>query len=355
MRKNWWNEIQGWLLLAVGLISLTTARADSGAPDLKRLERSFTVHASLASLALHRYAGTNFVPTTAPTEEEIRNAGHLLTYDYAANRLYLIYHHELSISEAESVFRIWRQACPPEIALVPALLLNDTNQKEVFTATELRLLAAFFKAEINPGRLAVVGSLGKPGSSTQTNLSALTNAYGEGLIRLGLQPDEPLNSPFVAGVEDTWRAICHGKTNSDWQQPGFGREILRRDVQSRNETSLPLTWSLIIPAWDYSKTPQGRYPGYDDPQKNMALPSGRNSLAAAEIFHFTKPDLLGGFSSDLHQLQINSRAVTHDGLGYSFYEMLKQGHVYVGYYARPFHEVVKIYQSLRLGKMPERP
>ena len=51
-------------------------------------------------------------------------------------------------------------------------------------------------------------------------------------------------------------------------------------------------------------------------------------------------------------LQGRSRAVSHDGSGYAFYEMLKRGHIYVGYYARPFHEVVKVYETLRSGQLP---
>jgi hypothetical protein len=353
MRKNLWIKMQGWVLLALGLMSLTNARGDSGAPDLKRLERSFSIHASLSSLARYGHSGANFVPEVAPSEEEIRNAARLLTSDYAANRLYLIYQHELSVPEIETTFRIWRQACPPEVALVPALILRANDTNELFSATELRLLSAFFEAEINPGHLAVFDNHARRDQGRA--LTALASEYGHGLIRLGLQADEPLSAPFVAAVEDTWSAICLGKSNTDWAQPAFGQETLRKRVQNRNESSSATTWNLIIAAWDYSKTAHGEYPGYDDAQKNMPLPSGRNALAATEILRFTKPGLITGFSSDLQALQANSRAATHDGLGYSFYEMLKQGHIYVGYYARPFHEVVKIYQSLRLGKMPERP
>ena len=66
-----------------------------------------------------------------------------------------------------------------------------------------------------------------------------------------------------------------------------------------------------------------------------------------------KPVCFSGFNCDLHELQASSQALTHDGSGYSFYEMLKRGQTYVGYYARPFHEIVKIYGALRAGTVPD--
>src|SRR6266404_5158851 len=110
MTKRWWITWRVWTVSALAALALTSARADSGAPDLKRLERSFWVHASLPSLPQQSYSGTNFLPAAAPSETEIRDAARLLTYDYAANRLYLIYEKEISLLEAERVFQTWRQA-----------------------------------------------------------------------------------------------------------------------------------------------------------------------------------------------------------------------------------------------------
>ena len=36
---------------------------------------------------------------------------------------------------------------------------------------------------------------------------------------------------FVAAVQGTWSGFCHGKTNADWQDRGFGAETLRKWVR----------------------------------------------------------------------------------------------------------------------------
>jgi hypothetical protein len=89
--------------------------------------------------------------------------------------------------------------------------------------------------------------------------------------------------PFVAAVQDTWSGFCHGKTNADWFDKGFGAETLRKWVKDRNRKDQPVAWDLMVVAWDYSTTARGGYPGYDDAAKNMPLPAGRNRLAAKEI------------------------------------------------------------------------
>lgn len=155
----------------------------------------------------------------------MRNAARLLTNDYAANRLYLIYQGEIPLDDAERVFGRWRQHCPADVA-----------------------------------------------------------------------------------------------------------------------------WNLIVVAWDYSATERGSYPGYDDANKNMPLPAGRNALAANEILRNAKPDRLAGLSSDLFILHVNSRSPAHDGPRGGFYEALKRGEAYRGYYATPFQEVVTIFAGLRRNK-----
>src|SRR4051812_11828884 len=90
---------QGYALLAMvlALFVAESSLADPSHRELKHLERSFWVHASLAGQAQQGYLGTNFLSASAPTETQIRNAVRLLTEDYAANRLYLIYHREIPI------------------------------------------------------------------------------------------------------------------------------------------------------------------------------------------------------------------------------------------------------------------
>jgi hypothetical protein len=168
---------------------------------------------------------------------------------------------------------------------------------------------------------------------------------------VGLQPGEPLEAPFVAGVEDTWSGMCHGKANDlDWRQPGFGAETLRNWVLARNPETRPIAWDLVVVAWDYTATERGGYPGYDDAEKNMPLPEGRNRMAMELITRTANTKQLAGFSSDLFILHANSRAASHDGEVKSFYECLKRGEDYRGYYGTPFQEIVTLYRELRAQK-----
>jgi hypothetical protein len=87
----------------------------------------------------------------------------------------------------------------------------------------------------------------------------------------------------------------------------------------------------------------------------MPLPAGRNRLAAQEILRTGRVGCVAGFSSDLLILQANSANPVHDGLKASFYETLKRGEAYTGYYSVPFQEVVAIYSGLKNGKSPNSP
>ena len=318
---------------------------------LAALERSYWLHASLAPQPQKGYWGPSFPDAAVPTEQEVRNAARLLTGEYAANRLYLIYHGEIPIADAERVFTWWRRHTPAEVEIVPTLLLRmyDPQKTDVFSTDDLRRLAAFFKQAVNADLIGVYDV--HPNRDQGPGIAILQQDFPHGMIRVGVQPDEQVKGPFVAAVEDTWSAFCHGKTNEDWRRPGFGAATLRQWVERRNPEARPVAWNLIVVAWDYSASPQGDYPGYDDAHKNMPLPAGRNLLAAHEILTRAAPDL-GGFSSDLFILHVNSRAPQHDDAAGSFYETLKRGEPYRGYYASPFHEVVEIYQRLKSGKLP---
>jgi len=86
-----------------------TAAAFAASTDPKHLERSFQLQVSLSNLPDVGQWSTNFPATAVPSESEIRHAARLLTEDYAANRLYLVYQKEISISDAEHLFSLWRQ------------------------------------------------------------------------------------------------------------------------------------------------------------------------------------------------------------------------------------------------------
>jgi hypothetical protein len=227
--------------------------------------------------------------------------------------------------------------------------MYDKQKTEVFTPEELRRLVGFLKRTINAEQVAVYDVY--PNRDQGESLEFLARQYPEGLIRVGIQPQEKVRKPFVAAVQDTWSGFCHGKTNADWQDRGFGAETLRKWVEQRNDDRQPIVWDLIIVAWDYSATERGGYPGYEDANKNMPLPTGRNLLAVKEILRQARVGYLAGFSSDLFILQVNSQSRAHDGLHGSFYETLKRGEVYRGYYSVPFREVAAIFNDLKDGKV----
>jgi hypothetical protein len=339
------------ILRWVFILSVIVSSALAGDMSLSRLERSYWLHASLVSQPQRGYWGMDFPAATKPTEKQIQNAARLLAGDYAANRLYLIYHNELPLADAEQVFASWRRHCPAEVEIVPTLVLRayDKQKSEVFAVDELGRLAGFFKRAINPARIAVYDVYA--GRDQGSGLATLSREFPAGIIRVGAQPDETIASPFVFAVQDTWSAFCHGKTNNDWQQPGFGRQTLRKWVEKRNTGRQPVAWDLIVVAWDYAATKRGEYPGYDDARKNMPLPAGRNALAAQEILRSAKRDGLAGFSSDIFILHVNSRSPTHDGPDGGFYETLKRGEVYRGYYAVPFNEMTALFRELKQGRL----
>ena len=95
--------------------------------NLANLERSFWLHASLAASTQRGYWGPEFPASPTPTEADIRNAAKLLTGSYAANRLYLVYHHEIPFFDAEQVFRWWRQHCPEKSATRPHARTADVR------------------------------------------------------------------------------------------------------------------------------------------------------------------------------------------------------------------------------------
>lgn len=308
------------------------------------MERSFWLNASLAVPRLG-YWGPGFAPPQAPSTEEIGAAARVLLEQARPNRLYLIHHRELPFDEITRVFRDWRLACPASVEIVPALVLRryDKEAAPVFASSELEALLAFFKAEVNPRHIAVYDVL--PRRDQGEGLALMAKAFPQGLLRVGLQPDEALDTPYVGAVEDTWSGFCHGLTNEDWQSPGFGRDTLRRWLELRNQQSNRIAYDLIVVAWDYSVTKRGAYPGYDDAHKNLPLPEGRNRLAVTEVLERAKPETLAGFSADLLIIELNSETPPHDGVD-SFYRQLRQGRRYQGFYGKPWKELCDIYREL---------
>ena len=144
-----------WRVCILASLGAASALAVDKA-GLAKLERSYWLHASLASSPLRGYWGMGFPAAIKPTEAEVRNAACLLTEDYAASRLYLIYHKELPLADAEAVFALWRKFCPREVEIVPTLVCGayDNQKSEVFSPDDLGRLAAGLKRAIHPAFLA---------------------------------------------------------------------------------------------------------------------------------------------------------------------------------------------------------
>jgi len=349
------NALTILFVTALSVLPAESTAATQPAKDLMQLERSYWLHASLATQPLRGYWAPSFPFSPTPTQTEIRNAARLLAGPYAANRLYLIYHREIELDDAQRVFAFWRKHLPTDVEIVPTLVLKmyDKAKTPVFADGEVQKLCTFFKKTVNPRRIAVYDVF--PNRDQGSDLSILTASFPDGLMRVGIQPTETLKAPYVAAVQDTWSGFCHGKTNEDWRSPGFGADTLAEWIRIRNKGDRAVAWDLIVVAWDYLPTARGEYPGYDDAAKNMPLPAGRNTLAARMVLNKAKPDRLAGFSSDLFILQANARHRTHDGDEGSFYSTLKQGRRYRGYYAKAFDEVAAIYRKLKTGQMPAVP
>lgn len=344
-------------LLAITATVLAASLAAADQPDqrLMKLERSYWLHTSLAQKPHKGYWGSNLPSSEVPTEAEVACAARLLIGPYGANRLYLVYHQEIALADARRAFTWWRRCIPAEVEIVPTLVLRmyDKRQTRVFSADELQALSAFFKQDIRVSRLGIFDV--QPNRDQGPELNVLAEAFPGRLTRVGIQPDEKLKPPLSEAVQDTWSGFCHGKSNADWLDAGFGADSIRKWIAARNQSPHPTAWDLIVVAWDYVPTQRGEYPGYDDGNKNMPLPAGRNVLAMREILRLARPEKLAGFSSDLTILQANSISKAHDGLHESFYQTLKRGEVYRGYYGHAFAEVTAIYRGLRDDKLIKVP
>jgi len=99
-------------------IALIAGRVSAAEHESTPAERSFWLHASLAPTAQKGYWGPRLPGFPAPRDEEVRSAARLLADDYAANRLYLVYHHEISLEEASRAFTLWKQHCPKTTEII---------------------------------------------------------------------------------------------------------------------------------------------------------------------------------------------------------------------------------------------
>lgn len=333
-------------MVSIGLL-LTLLAAP---PELARLERSYWLHATLATRLQRGYWGPDYPAGEPAADAEIARAAELLERTYAANRLYLLCHREVADDELKRCLLAWRHAAGGRLELVPTLVLRmyDTAATPVWSLDELTGFAGWLRAALDPPGIGVYDVY--PNRALPPAWEALRAAARPPLIRIGLQPGETPSEGIDSAVQDTWSGLCAGREHADWRAPGFGAELLRGWLAERNAGPLPVAWDLVAVAWDYRSTPRGEYPGYDDAARNQPLPAGRNRLAARMILESARPEVLRGFSSDLFILNQNSAA--QDGADASLYAALRAGRRYDGAFAAPLDEIAAIFRELAAGVAP---
>jgi hypothetical protein len=297
-----------------------------------------------------------------PTEAEVSNSCRGIAEEYNGRKLYVTYHRQFEIDKAKNVFLLWKQyGSQYGIDIVPTFVLESyaTPTRLNFTNNELTELAAWCKQNINSNELGIYDVYVRQsvGSAQDLQLTELSAQVQIALVRVGVQPGERMNSYFFAGVQDTWSAECQGLTNELWENARYykgsnkyGRRLLQEWVNERlNGDTRKITWNLIPVAWDYDDPldPFGYiFPG-DNALTNDPPVPGRLHLSQQYIISWyprgTANRLFGGFSCDLHILEANSYGRPESP---TFYEQLRSGQPYQGYFANAMKEVAEVYENL---------
>ncbi len=297
-----------------------------------------------------------------PTEQEVSNSCRGISEIYKGNKLYVTYHRQFEIEKAKTVFTYWKTYGEQYgIEIVPTVVLETyaTPTRMNFTNSELIELAEWCKAHINDKEFGIYDVYVRQsgGGVQDVQLIALNEQVSFDLVRVGVQPGERMNSYFTSGVQDTWSAECHGLTNELWEFPRYykgtstyGRKLLEEWVYERiNEEQRKIIWNLIPVAWDYDDPldPFGYiFPG-DNALTNDPPVPGRLHLSKDYIISWypagTANRLFGGFSCDLHILEANSYGKPESP---TFYDQLRSGQPYQGYFSGAMNEVAEVYESL---------
>ncbi len=298
-----------------------------------------------------------------PTSTEIQNACKILSKELNGNKLYVTYHRQFELSKAKSVLSLWKKhGAKYGLTIVPTIVLEDYSDKPKmnFNDNELLDLGKWSMKNINANEFGIydVYIRQAEGSKQDIQMKTLRNTIGDKLVRVGLQPGEQLNKHMVAGVEDTWTAECQGLTNQLWEFPKevngnkkFGRLLLEDWVMERiSGEEKRIVWNKIPVAWDYDKPvdPLGYVCPGDDALINDPPIKGRLDLCDQYISNMYKkhnvPYKFYGYSCDLHILEANSYGKPEEP---SFYETLRKGETYKGYFSNAMKEVSAIYQRYK--------
>ncbi len=261
----------------------------------------------------------------------------------------------------KKVFLIWKKYGDEHgLTIVPTIVLESYAKLEKlnFTDVEIAALAKWSLGNIQPVEFGIYDVYVRhaPGSKQDVQLSMLRKVIGNRLIRVGLQPGEVLNKNMAGGVEDTWTAECQGLTNDLWENPvmikgsdKFGRKLLEEWVMERiNGDDRRIVWDKIPVAWDYDKPVDSL--GYvcpgDDALINDPPIKGRIELCDNYISKWYKDNKAEhkffGYSCDLHILEANSYGKPERP---SFYQQIKNGFPYTGYFSEGMREIAAVYSK----------
>lgn len=301
-----------------------------------------------------------------PTEIEIENASHGLSNKYKGDKLYVTYHRQFEIEQAKQVFLYWKKYGDLYgMEIVPTIVLQSyaSPSKLNFSNQELVDLMLWCEAYVNSKEFGIYDVYVRQsvGSLQDLQLIEIRRHSNIGLVRVGVQPGEKMNSYFQSGVQDTWSAECQGNTNDLWENPRYykgsnkyGRRLLNDWVNERiTGESRKIIWNLIPVAWDYDAPLDPFsyiFPGDDALINDPPIP-GRLKLSKDYIVSWyqngTSNKLFGGFSCDLHILEANSYGKPERP---SFYEQLRSGKEYNGYFSEAMNEIAEVYSELILTK-----
>lgn len=298
-------------------------------------------------------------PDSLPTAEEIKHACKALSETYHANKLYITYHRQFELADAKQVLLLWKKYGEQYgMLIVPSVVLESYAKQEAlnFSNEEIIAFAKWSLDAIQAEEFGIYDVYVRqgPGYKQDLQMAALREAAGNKLIRVGLQPGEALNKHMAGGVEDTWTAECQGLTNELWEHPvtvngsnKFGKNLLEEWVMERiNGEDRRIVWDMIPVAWDYDKPVDSL--GYvcpgDDALINDPPIKGRIELCDQYISKWYKDNKAEhkfyGYSCDLHILEANSYGKPERP---SFYQQIKQGLPYTGYFSDGMKEIATVY------------
>lgn len=304
-----------------------------------------------------------------PTEPEIKNACEALSNTYKGNKVYVTWHRQFETKDAKVVFQLWEKYGKEyHLNIVPTVVLQSYAKQELlnFSNEEIIDFVKWSLENINANEFGIydVYIRHQPGTLQDGQLTVLREAVGNKLIRVGLQPGEPLSQHMAGGVEDTWTAECQGLTNELWENPvvvngtdNYGRKLLHEWIMERiNGEERRIVWDMIPVAWDYDEPVDSL--GYvcpgDDALINDPPMKGRIELCDQYIAKWYKENnaesKFFGYSCDLHILEANSYGRPERP---SFYQQLKSGNPYRGYFAEGMDEIASVYAKYIGKKLPQ--